>query len=598
MTLMARIFSLRNESGDARPTELTERVGERLLRARCISRDQLQIGLHEQRRCGDRLGDVLVRLGFLTEDMLAAVLAERAGCTAVDLTQIPIDPALIHKMPREFAQQHRVVPIGLQGSVLEIAMADPYDVVAMDALRSYFPRVTEIVPYVASAAAIAEVIDGYADVTAMMDAVLEEMETGRHNVDKHEVWDHPIVRLVDMILRDAAGRGASDIHLEPEQHFVRVRYRIDGLLHPIRILHNAHWPELSHRVKIMAGLNIAETRRLQDGRFALAVGGAMLDFRVAVMPTAHGENIVIRILDHRRALVPMPRLGFRDEMLDQMDSVLQRPEGIVLVTGPTGSGKTTTLYAMLAKIRSVDVNIMTLEEPIEYHMDLIRQTAVREGHGLGFADGVRGILRQDPDVIFVGEVRDVDTARMALRASMTGHQVFSTLHCNNALGAIPRLHDLGITPRMMEGHIAGILAQRLARKLCPHCKTMRPANDEEMRWLNCVVDSPDGTEGEDRSGFAEHQSPYLASVPMVGVAVGCDSCGGSGYRGRVAVAEMIRVTPELDALIAEDAPRARLYRQMRRDGFRSMLEDGLGKILDGEITFESLRRVLDLRRSG
>jgi type II secretory ATPase GspE/PulE/Tfp pilus assembly ATPase PilB-like protein len=384
------------------------------------------------------------------------------------------------------------------------------------------------------------------------------------------------VRLVDLILADGVRRGASDIHLEPESAYVRLRYRIDGVMQQIRILHRSHWPELSHRLKIMAGMNIADTRSLQDGRFDRTIGGAAIDFRAAVMPTVQGENIVVRILDHRRALLSLEKLGFNAHALTQLDQLLQRPEGILLVTGPTGSGKTTSLYAMLTKIRSPDVNIMTLEEPVEYQFELIRQTSVQEERGLGFAEGVRGILRQAPDIIFIGEVRDPDTAQMALRASMTGHQVFSTLHCNDALGALPRLIDLGLTPRMLSGNITGVIAQHLVRKLCHHCRTMRPATDDERRMLRCEAAS--------------------RPTPMVGEAKGCSYCHGTGRRGRMVIAEILRVTPELDELIAADASRSVVRRQMRVDGFQSMAEDGIAKVLAGDIALADLRRAVDLTR--
>jgi type II secretory ATPase GspE/PulE/Tfp pilus assembly ATPase PilB-like protein len=371
------------------------------------------------------------------------------------------------------------------------------------------------------------------------------------------------------------------------------------VMQQVRILHRTHWPELSHRIKIMASMNIADTRSLQDGRFDLVVGGTKVDFRVAVMPTSQGENIVIRILDHRRALLPLEKLGFSAASLTQLDHILERPEGIILITGPTGSGKTTTLYSMLTKISSINVNVMTLEEPIEYRLDLIRQTSVREGQGMSFAEGVRGILRQDPDIIFIGEVRDGETAQMALRASMTGHQVFSTLHCNDALGALPRLIDLGLRPRMLSGHVSGVVAQRLVRKLCPQCRTMHPANDGEEHIIHRIVVGAIAQTPRVTTGFAEMQSQSIAPAAqalLVGRPVGCEYCHGTGYRGRLAIAEILRVTPELDELIAADAPRSVLHKQMRSEGFQSMAEDGIAKVLRGEVSLDSLRRAVDLTR--
>jgi len=323
----------------------------------------------------------------------------------------------------------------------------------------------------------------------------------------------------------------------------------------------------------MAGMNIADTRSLQDGRFHVRIGGADIDFRMAVMPTAQGENIVIRILDHRNALLPLEKLGFHTGTQSELQRILERPEGIVLVTGPTGSGKTTTLYSILSKMSTTEVNIMTLEDPIEYQFNLIRQTAVQEQQGLGFAEGVRGILRQDPNIIFIGEVRDSDTAQMALRASMTGHQVFTTLHCNDALGALPRLIDLGLHPRMLAGNITGVIAQRLVRKLCPHCRTTRPATEDEKQILQC----------EDEA--------------MVAEPVGCAHCHTIGYRGRIAISEILRITPELDELIATDAPRTTMQKYIASTDFRSMRQDGIAKVLDHTISLAELRRGVDMTRS-
>jgi type II secretory ATPase GspE/PulE/Tfp pilus assembly ATPase PilB-like protein len=564
-------ISAQSDNTDA-TIRLHDRIGEKLLKSNFITPDQLQIALHEQRRTEKMLGAVLVQLGFLDGESLASVLAERTGYLNIDLKKTLIDPALMAMLPKHVAERCRAVPISLNDNRLEMAMADPYDVVAMDELSRYFPRHYDLTPCVASSSDIAEIIEHYSGFTTSLDSILTELETGDSGTTLSENWQHPVIRLVNTILFDAVKRGASDIHLEPAPHFIRLRYRIDGVLQQVRALHRAHWPELSHRLKIMAGMNIADTRSLQDGRFALQVGGADIDFRMAVMPTAQGENIVIRILDHRNALLPLEKLGFHADALPELQRILERPEGIVLVTGPTGSGKTTTLYSILSKISTTEVNIMTLEDPIEYQFDLIRQTAVQEQQGLGFAEGVRGILRQDPNIIFIGEVRDSDTAQMALRAAMTGHQIFSTLHCNDALGALPRLIDLGLHPRMLAGNITGVIAQRLVRKLCPHCKITRHPTEDECRILNC---------GE-TSKIAEPK--------------GCAHCHNIGYRGRIAISEILRVTQELDELIATDAPRSVMQKLVATTNFRSMMQDGIAKVIDHTISLSELRRGVDMTR--
>lgn len=573
-----------------------ERVGESLLRNGEISSDQLNVALHEQQRncasTGKMLGSILVELGFLDDSSLANVLAERTGFPSIDLKATLVDASLLQDFPLDVARRCRAVPVRQDGEVLEVAIADPYDLVAMDELRSHVPQGVQVAPLVAAEADILEAINHYGASATLLDDIVQELETGssaRHS--KQETWTHPIVRLVDAVLADGVRRGASDIHLEPESAYVRLRYRIDGVMQQIRIFHRAHWPEISHRVKIMASMNIADTRSLQDGRFDCVIGGATIDFRAAVMPTVQGENIVIRILDHRRALLSLEKLGFNAQAMSELDKLLQRPEGIILVTGPTGSGKTTSLYAMLTKIRSPDINIVTLEEPVEYQFEMIRQTSVQHERGLSFAEGVRGLLRQAPDIIFIGEVRDPDTAQMALRASMTGHQVFSTLHCNDALGALPRLLDLGMTPRMLSGNVIGVIAQRLVRKLCPRCRVMRAATQDESRAMSCT--RPVASSG--RQGFAEKQAAFV-SAEIVGEAKGCGFCYGTGRRGRMVISEILRVTPELDELIAADAPRSVLRKQMRADGFQSMAEDGLAKVRAGEIALADLCRAVDLTR--
>jgi len=569
------------------------RLGERLLYNGKISQDQIQIALHEQRHSRERLGSILVKLGFLDEGALADALAAHTGHELVDLSSFNIDPDVLNRVPRAVALRCRVVPLSFDGSVLRLAVADPLDIGSLDEVRRYFPRQIEIVQMIASETEITETIEAEARMNVDFDAVLQELESGVATLSEESaVWQHPVVRLVNVLLTEAVREGASDIHLEPENSFVRVRVRVDGVLRQAHALHASHWPRLSHRLKIMAGMNIADTRNMQDGRFHMHIGGADIDFRMAIMPTVQGENIVIRVLDHRRALLPLESLGYDASNLKQMERILERPEGIVLVTGPTGSGKTTTLYAMLKKLSHVGVNIMTLEEPVEYRFEMIRQTAVQEQQEWGFAEGVRGILRQAPDIIFIGEVRDDDTARMALRAAMTGHQVFTTLHCNDSFGALPRLNDLGLSSRTMAGNIIGIVAQRLVRKLCPMCKRTRLASPEEMEILGYAKAAPVSAPA---AGFAEAQARLDAPV-MIAESVGCDACGHTGYKGRSAVTEVLRISPEMDELIALDTPRTALRKQAEKEGFLSMADDGIAKVLRLETSLDELRRTVDMTR--
>jgi general secretion pathway protein E/type IV pilus assembly protein PilB len=550
-------------------------VGERLVKIGAITPDQLQIALHEQRQGGQMLGALLVKLGFLDEETLADVLAARTGLTPIDLKQVLLDPALLQRFPKAAAQRCRAIPLRLDGAVLEVAMADPYDIMAMDEIRRTFPRPIELAPRVAGKASIEDAIERSYGFAASLDDILRELETGQTSpFDSSAGYEHPIVRLVNRLLFDAVKRGASDVHLEPESSFVRVRYRIDGRLQQIRALHRSHWPALSHRLKIMAGMNIADQRSIQDGRFQLQIGGSEVDCRVAIMPTVWGETIVVRLLDHRRALLPLEDLGFGNHTRAALGRILERPQGITLVTGPIGSGKTTTLYSLLRLLSSTEVNISTLEEPVEYQLDLIRQTAVAEAQGLDFAAGVRGVLRMDPDIIFIGEIRDSDTAQMALRAAMTGHQVFSTLHCNDVLSAVPRLVDLGLDPRAIAGNINGIIAQRLVRKLCPRCKRQRRATADECRLLHADPEKP----------------------PMIAEAVGCEFCYHTGTRGRTAIAETLPITPEMDDMFAAGAGRVAQFKQARAEGFFCLQEDGVARVLAREISLADLRRAVDLTR--
>lgn len=558
-----------------KPTTPPQKIGSLLLDMKALSRDQLHIALHEQKQTKEMLGEILVRLGFIDQDVLAIGLAARAGIEPVDLATTPFDRELLHRLPKDSARRALALPLTFDGQTLHIAMADPFDVLALDEIRRHFPRAVRIAPRVASRNAIEAQIADLDDHFGSIDDILTHLETGFREPDTAS-YEHPVIQLVNHILGDAVRRGASDIHLEPEDAFVRIRFRIDGTLRQIRALHQTHWPALSHRLKVMAGMNIADTRSIQDGRFQQQIGGHDVDFRVAIMPSVWGETIVVRLLDHRKSLLSLPALGYAPEAEAHLAQILEKPQGLVFVTGPTGSGKTTTLYSVLRQLSTVDVHIATLEEPVEFQLDLIRQTAIQEATGLDFAAGVRGLLRMDPDILLIGEVRDSDTAQMALRAAMTGHQVFSTLHCNDALGALPRLTDLGLSPRLLAGNLAGLIAQRLVRKLCPHCKADRKATKPE------------------RQLFAQ---AGLADLPLtLAEAQGCPACEHTGRKGRTVIAEILPISPVLDDLIAADATRLTILEQARAEGFTTMQEDGLRRVAKGEIAMSDLRRAVDMTR--
>jgi type II secretory ATPase GspE/PulE/Tfp pilus assembly ATPase PilB-like protein len=378
--------------------------------------------------------------------------------------------------------------------------------------------------------------------------------------------DSPVVRFVSALLAKAVLLGASDIHIEPEQAYVRVRCRIDGILHPLVVFHRDFWTPVCIRIKIVSGMNIAQSQRSQDGRLSLRVGGRDVDMRVATHPTIFGENIVVRILDKDKSVVALETLGLSAHNLAVLQQLLRKPEGLFVVTGPTGSGKTTTLYAILGAISTPGRNVMTLEEPVEYRMPLVRQTEIREGATFSFADGVRSILRQDPDVILVGEIRDEATAQMALRAAMTGHQVFATLHTNDAISAIARLMDLGLSPHMLSGNLTGILAQRLVRRLCGTCRRETAPAAEACAQLGIARDAP-----------------VVLYAPS-----GCPRCHQTGYKGRTAIAEVLPITETLDDLIATRGTRLECKRVALQEGFRTLADDARRKVLDGSTALEEV----------
>ncbi|MBS0372031.1 MAG: Flp pilus assembly complex ATPase component TadA [Proteobacteria bacterium] len=562
-----------------KPDAISRPIGATLVQLGLISQDQLQIALHEQRRDSGLLGQHLVRLGFLSEAVLRDALADALEQTSVDLsTQIPDGEALA-LIPHTLASRFKLMPLSYDAARrhLLIATGNSNDMSTHDPLLGILPPGTTIETRLAGESEIARAIDQFYGHTLSIDGILHEIETGtrdeRSRSNSRGEYAQPVVRLVDSLLTDAVKRGASDIHFEPEAGFLRIRYRLDGLLRQIRALHKSHWPAMAVRLKVMAGLNIAETRAPQDGRISLQVSGRPVDFRVASQPTIHGENIVLRVLDRQKGIVSLDELGLAPAAFEQLKLMISRPEGLILVTGPTGSGKTTTLYSILNHLNTEHVNIMTLEDPVEYPLAMIRQTAVADAARLDFANGVRSMLRQDPDVILVGEIRDADTARMALQAAMTGHQVYSTLHTNSAVGAIPRLLDIGILPDILAGSLIGIVAQRLVRRLCPACREAHPAEAHELRMLGLVPSLP---------------------YPILYRATGCAQCGFQGYHGRLAIIELLRMDAGLDELITRRASAREILTMAREHGFASLAEDGARRVLEGSTTLAELARVIDL----
>jgi len=556
------------------------RLGELLVQQGLITTDQLSIALAEQRHNNVPIGRLLVRLGFVTESAIRDIMARTIGQESIDLAQVVADPEALKLVNQDFARRNHVLPIAFDPAeqVLTVATTEIFNVVAMDQLRGMLGSQIEIKTLLAAEAQLGDYIDHFYGYELSVDGILKEIETGEIDYESLQTagggdeYTQPMVRLVNALLVDAVKRGASDIHFEPEYAFLRIRYRIDGVLETVRSLHKTYMPGITVRLKVVSTMNIAETRSPQDGRLSLTLNGRPVDFRVSTQPTIYGENIVLRVLDREKSIISLDRMQLAKDSLEKINVMLARPEGILIVTGPTGSGKTTTLYSLLAQVNDETVNIMTLEDPVEYPLTLMRQTSVSEVARMDFADGIRSIMRQDPDIILVGEVRDKETAEMAFRAAMTGHQVFTTLHTNSALGAFPRLLDIGIQPDIMAGNIIGIIAQRLVRVLCTHCKEAYAPSREERQLL----------------GLAGEQVSFLHR------SVGCKQCDDKGFKGRTTVMEILVMDGDLDELVARRATAKELRAAALGRGFRSLADEGLQRVVEGTTSLAEVAREIDL----
>ena len=555
------------------------RLGEILIDEGVITKDQLNIALTEQKKVHEPIGKLLVSLGFATEAIMRSALGEALEQESVDLSRVVPDPDAIKMINSETARKHKVIPLNFDPvrSTLTIAMSDTFNLFSLDRIRIQIGQHIELIPVLAGEVEISNAVDQFYGYELSIDGILREIETGEADYSNYqgdtEEYSQPLVRLVDVMLSDAVKRGASDLHFEPEESFLRIRYRIDGVLRQIRSLHKTYWSAIAVRLKVMADMNIAETRAPQDGRISRTIIGRQIDFRVASQPTIHGENIVLRVLDREKGVIPLEKLELPDESLRTLKIMMSRPEGIILVTGPTGSGKTTTLYSLLNYLSTEQINIMTLEDPVEYPFPLIRQTSVNEAAGMDFASGIKSLMRQDPDVILVGEIRDHETAEMAFRAAMTGHQVYSTLHTNSAIGALPRLRDIGIIPEIMAGNIIGVLAQRLIRKLCTYCKEPYQPDKKDLGMLS------------NREGIKPDKI-YRAK--------GCTVCDHSGYKGRLALLEILKMNSDLDDLLAHGATTKEIKDAAYDQGFFTLADDGVRHIIGGITSLEEVGRVADL----
>jgi type IV pilus assembly protein PilB len=573
---------------------MSVRIGELLLKEQRITADQLQGALAEQRQQGGKLGPHLVRLGYVKDEEITALLSKLYGVPSVALGRFEIDPAVIKLVPAEAAQKYQIVPLSRTGATLTIAMTDPTNVFAMDDIK--FMTGYNVEPVVASETAVAEAIQRYYDKAPAagptvleaaskaledmpLDAagdveVLEDLEEISAELLAKQGEEAPVVKLVNVILMSAIQKGASDIHIEPYEKEVRVRFRIDGILYNIMQPPMKYRDAITSRVKIMARLDIAEKRLPQDGRIKIRFQDhgvpKDIDFRVSCLPTLFGEKVVLRLLDKDKLMLDMTKLGFEPESLARFEAAIQRPWGMVLVTGPTGSGKTNTLYSSISRINTPDTNIMTAEDPVEFNLKGVNQVQVRENIGLSFAAALRGFLRQDPNIILVGEIRDFETAEIAVKAALTGHLVLSTLHTNDAPSTVNRLMNMGIEPFLVASSLNLVCAQRLVRRICRHCAEPHPTP------VPALV----------QAGFSPDEAP--AVVPQRGR--GCEACSHTGYKGRIGLYEVMEVSDEVRELILVGASGLELRRKAIDEGMLSLRRSGLCKVKDGVTTIDEVVR--------
>jgi len=573
---------MRQSSGAA---AMMGQLGQRLVQAGHISEAQLEAALERKKETGGFLGEVLIEMGAVSAKVVGAALEETINVPYVDLSETQIDLLALELVSEQYQRRHRVLPFKQESRRLYVAMADPLNVMVIDDL--HLMTGMKVVPMLALNTEIQDAFNRVYSVKNAAESVLKEIEDADPTAAEPEMSvdqlvdlaeDAPIIRLTNSIIAGAVNANASDIHIEPQEKSVRVRYRMDGILYEQMTIPAHHHPAVVSRIKIMSHLNIAERRRPQDGRIVFNSEGIDFDLRVSTMPTIYGEKVVMRVLDKSGIAVPLDRLGFFPDQQALWESFIRRPHGIILVTGPTGSGKSTTLYASLNKINDVSINIITVEDPVEYNLPGISQMQANPKIGLTFATGLRTIVRQDPDVIMVGEIRDTETAEIAVQAALTGHLVFSTLHTNDAPGALVRLQNMGVEPFLITSAVLGAAGQRLLRKICSNCSEPDSPDPALLRAL----------------GFREDQIAH----GQFRRGRGCPKCAGRGYRGRTAAYEVMRMSDGLRDGVLRNAGGTFLKEQAVRDGMVTMREAGIRKVVEGETTVEEICRVLMTEETG
>jgi len=557
--------------------KLNKPIEEILLEAGLITQEQLEQARHSAGKLGLDIEKTLIKLGFIKEEEIVTRIAELTSIPYINLSDYQIAPETIKTIPDELARKYKVIPLFKIEDTLTVAMANPNDVIAIDEIRIR-TKIQYIDATISTLTEIENALNKYYGTTEDIKTVIEGIDITRLKEIPEEIdpsrlaeiiEETPVIKLVNMIISRAVKDKASDIHIEPETDFVRIRYRIDGILYEVYKLPRNIMGLIISRLKVLASLDIAERRKPQDGRISLKIENHQIDFRTSTFPTIHGENVVLRILDKSSFLLNLTELGFGENDLNKFNSLIRHPNGIILVTGPTGSGKTTTLYAALSTINSLETNIITVEDPVEYELPLIRQTQINPKAGLTFATGLRSILRQDPNVIMIGEIRDSETADIAIQSALTGHLVFSTLHTNDAAGALTRLIDMGIEPFLISSSIIGVLAQRLVRIICSKCKTEITPSPEILKSLAL----------EKETGIKFYQGK------------GCPQCKEKGYQGRIGMFELLVVNEEIRKLIISKASSDAIKQKAIASGMTTLKDDGIKKVKAGLTTLEEVIRL-------
>ena len=548
-----------------------KKIGDLLIEKGYITGQQLEEAVRKQAVSGRRLGEVLIDLGHITEEQLTDSISDRLGVPKISLTSMVLDPKVVQRVSVDLARRYTLIPVFAVGSTLTLAMADPLNVVAIEGIK--YLTGCNIRRAVASPSEIKAAINEYYSIA---DSLLHIMDSGRDtesqttaalpSADKVES-ESPVAKLVDLILSKAIQDRATDIHIEPEEARLRIRYRIDGIMREEAAPPKSMQSELVSRIKIAANLDVSEKRLPQDGRFMTELEGAIVDLRVSTLPTIHGEKVVIRLLDRRNLLLSFEQLGFNAKVEHFWKNVIRKPEGLILITGPTSSGKTSTLYTTLQEINSVEKNIITVEDPVEYSLTLINQIQINEKAGLTFPSTLRAMLRQNPDIIMIGEIRDSETARMAIRSALTGHLVFSTVHTNDAPSAVARLIDMGVERYLVASALKGILAQRLVRLNCPECL-------EDYRPSDGILK---------RAGLSE-----LADTMSFRRGAGCPQCRNTGLKGLTGIFEYVEITPLIADQIIADVSLNVIREEARRGGYVPLFEMGLEKLTSGQVCLEEL----------